>query len=95
MLTIKAHCSVFWGDGHHFNCWIRLCMATLMLLLPPGIPVAVQAQVLPAFGATRAGTTGMQFLKIGPDARSAGLSGNFVALVNDVSAVYWNPTGLS
>ncbi|MFM7587300.1 MAG: PorV/PorQ family protein [Bacteroidota bacterium] len=56
---------------------------------------SVRAQVLPAFGATRAGTTGMQFLKIGPDARSAGLSGNFVALVNDVSAVYWNPAGLA
>jgi hypothetical protein len=37
----------------------------------------------------------MQFLKIAPDARSAGLSGNFVALVNDVSAVYWNPAGLA
>jgi hypothetical protein len=58
---------------------VLLCLLTLVQFN------SVRAQVLPAFGATRAGTTGMQFLKIGPDARSAGLSGNFVALVNDVS----------
>lgn len=56
---------------------------------------AAQAQVLPAFGGSRAGTTGMQFLKIGVDARSAGLSGNYIAVVNDVSALYWNPAGLT
>jgi hypothetical protein len=72
----------------------RVIVASVVLVLLL-MPVSVRAQVLPAFGATRAGTTGMQFLKIGPDARSAGLSGNFVAMVNDVSAVYWNPAGLA
>jgi len=37
----------------------------------------------------------MQFLKIGVDARSAGLSGNYIAVVNDVSALYWNPAGIT
>lgn len=55
----------------------------------------LSAQVLPSFGGSRAGTTGMQFLKIGVDARSAGLSGNYIAVVNDVSALYWNPAGIT
>jgi len=77
--------------------WVRRCCLVLGtgLLLGVFLPLKLNAQVLPAFGASRAGTTGMQFLKIAPDARSAGLSGNFVALVNDVSAVYWNPAGLA
>lgn len=77
--------------------WVcRFCLGMgTGLLLGVFLPLKLNAQVLPAFGASRAGTTGMQFLKIAPDARSAGLSGNFVALVNDVSAVYWNPAGLA
>lgn len=55
----------------------------------------LQAQVLPSFGGSRAGTTGMQFLKIGVDARSSGLGGNFTALANDVGALYWNPAGIA
>ena len=66
----------------------------LLLLFCVGFGNA-QAQVLPSFGGTRAGTTGMQFLKIGVDARSAGLSGNYIAVVNDVSALYWNPAGIT
>jgi hypothetical protein len=34
-------------------------------------------------------------LKISPDARSAALSGAFVAMVDDVSALYWNPACMS
>lgn len=59
------------------------------------LSVAAQAQVLPSFGGSRAGTTGMQFLKIGVDARSAGLSGNYIAVANDVSALFWNPAGIT
>ena len=55
----------------------------------------LQAQVLPAFGGSRSGTTGMQFLKIGVDARSAGLSGNYISVGNDLSAVFWNPAGIT
>ncbi len=52
------------------------------------------AQLLPSFGDSRTGTTGMQFLKIAPDARSAGMSGVFSAVVDDVSGLYWNPAGI-
>lgn len=54
----------------------------------------ISAQILPSFGGSRTGTTGMQFLKIGIDARSAGLSGNYIAVANDVASVYWNPSGM-
>jgi len=54
-----------------------------------------KAQVLPSFGGSRAGTAGLQFLKIAPDARSAALAGSYAAIVDDVSAMYWNPAGLT
>ncbi|MBC8344003.1 MAG: PorV/PorQ family protein [Bacteroidetes bacterium] len=53
------------------------------------------AQVLPSFGNSRTGTAGLQFLKIVPDARSASLSGSYLALCDDVSAVFWNPAALT
>jgi Type IX secretion system protein PorV len=54
-----------------------------------------KAQLLPSFGDSRIGTTGFQFLKIAPDARSVGMATSYIAVVNDVSAVYWNPAGLT
>lgn len=56
---------------------------------------ASYAQVLPSFGNSRTGTTGMQFLKIAPDARSMGMAGSYISTVSDLSALYWNPAGLS
>ncbi|HDM42764.1 MAG TPA: PorV/PorQ family protein [Firmicutes bacterium] len=46
-------------------------------------------------GATRAGTAGMQSLKIGIGARAVALSDSVVALVDDSTATYWNPAGLA
>ncbi len=37
----------------------------------------------------------MQFLKIAPDARSTGMAETFSAVTNDVSALYWNPAGIT
>lgn len=54
----------------------------------------LQAQLLPAFGGSRSGTTGLQFLKLGPDARSNALSGAVVGEINDEAAVFWNPAGI-
>jgi hypothetical protein len=56
---------------------------------------SAQAQILPSFGGSRSGTTGMQFLKLGVDARSSGMSGNVVASTNDVASLWWNPAGIA
>ncbi len=56
---------------------------------------AVKAQILPTFGNSRTGGSGMQFLKIAPDARSTAMGGAVVGLTNDASAMYWNPAGIT
>lgn len=58
----------------------------LLLLL---IPVFVFA------GFPKAGTVSAPFLKIGVGARAIALGGNYVALANDVSTMYWNPAGIT
>jgi hypothetical protein len=65
------------------------------LLLLAFTVVYVNAQVLPTFGNSRTGGSGMQFLKISPDARGMALGGGAVAVTNDVSAMYWNPAGIT
>ncbi len=55
----------------------------------------IKGQILPSFGDSRTGTTGLQFLKIEPDARSVSLAGSFITEVNDPTAMYWNPAGLA
>lgn len=54
--------------------------------------------VFPVFlfaGFPKAGTTAAPFLKIGVGARAVALGGNFTAIANDVSAIYWNPAGIT
>ncbi len=70
----------------------RLC---LYLLLSCSSASWVGAQILPSFGDSRTGTTGFQFLKIGPDARSAGMGESYISTVDDVSALFWNPAGMA
>lgn len=53
-----------------------------------------RAQLIPVLGSQRAGTSSLQFLKIGVGARAAGMGESFVAVANDISAIYWNPAGL-
>ncbi len=40
------------------------------------------------------GATGLAFLKVGVDARAAGMGEAFSAVTNDAYATYWNPAGL-
>ncbi len=42
-----------------------------------------------------AGTTAATFLKIGVGARPSGMGEAFLAVADDVNAVYWNPAGLA
>lgn len=46
-------------------------------------------------GETRKAKYAGEFLSSGAGARALGLGGSFTALANDVTAVYWNPAGLS
>jgi hypothetical protein len=55
----------------------------------------LSAQILPSFGNSRTGGSGMQFLKISPDARGLSMGGAVVAVANDPSAMYWNPAAIS
>jgi hypothetical protein len=52
------------------------------------------AQLVPNLGGQRSGISSYQFLKIAGDARGAGMGEAFIAVVNDVSAIFWNPAGL-
>jgi len=54
-------------------------------------PRDAAAQLLPALGGERAGTSGFQFLKIPVDARSSSLGNSVVASADDASALFWNP----
>jgi len=64
----------------------RFLYIILSLLLI--VPVAVA-------GTDNTGTSAANFLKIGAGSRGNGLGGAFVAQVNDVSALYWNPAGIA
>lgn len=55
---------------------------------------AAFCQLVPNLGGQRAGISAFQFLKIGVGARGSAMGESFVAVANDVSALYWNPAGL-
>ncbi|MBN1424350.1 PorV/PorQ family protein [Candidatus Fermentibacteria bacterium] len=46
-----------------------------------------------AQGVSKAGTTAATFLSVGQGSRAIAMGGAFVAVANDVSALYWNPAG--
>ena len=47
------------------------------------------------FGQTKTGSTAAPFLNIAVGPRAISMGGAFVASANDVSALYWNPAGIS
>jgi hypothetical protein len=54
------------------------------------LPVLMTASVFP-----KTGTAGLQFLKLGVDARAVGMAEAYTAVSDDISATYWNPAGLA
>lgn len=67
----------------------------LLLFVLAALYTQLNAQMFPSFGNSRTGSSGMQFLKISPDARSLSLAGAGVATANDVTATYWNPAAIA
>ncbi len=72
-------------SGHGSAMILSLLLAALVVSLTPA-GVYAQAKV---------GTTGAQFLELGVSARSMGMADAFAAVASDVSAVYYNPAGLT
>jgi len=68
---------------------MRLLVALVLLVSGSGT-----AQLVPNLGGQRAGISAYQFLKIGADARGSSMGEAYVAVVNDVSALFWNPGAL-
>jgi len=58
------------------------------------VSISSNAQLIPVLGSQRAGTSSLQFLKIGVGARATAMGESFVAVANDITALYWNPAGL-
>ena len=55
----------------------------------------IKPQLFPVLGGQRAGISTAQFLKIGVGGRATAMGDAFVAIANDVTALYWNPAGLT
>ena len=70
-------------------------MRRILTLLLSRVGFMSQAQLLPSFGNSRTGTAGMQFLKIGVDARSMAMAGAATSLPADANSMYWNPAGIT
>ncbi len=47
------------------------------------------------YGQSKVGSTAAPFLSIGIGPRAVGMGGAFTATANDITALYWNPAGIS
>lgn len=73
-----------------------LLVAVLALSTSPTASAQTEDEDSPARETiTNRGTTAAQFLKLGVGARPIAMGGTFVAHANDLSALYWNPAGLT
>jgi long-subunit fatty acid transport protein len=67
---------------------MKKCVVVLVILTV--IPGMIFADIF-----AKSGTAGLQFLKIGIDARAIGMGEAYTAVSDDISSVYWNPAGLA
>ncbi|MCD6205433.1 MAG: PorV/PorQ family protein [Candidatus Marinimicrobia bacterium] len=66
----------------------------LIILIITASLQLTQAQFDYGFDFTKAGSAGLQFLKIGVGARETAMGEAFVSLSSDVNAVFWNVAGI-
>ncbi len=64
---------------------LKIGLIGLVMLMLPSL----------VFSQAKVGTTGVNFLELGVSARAMGMAEAFVATINDASAVYYNPAGLT
>jgi len=69
-------------------------MKKFAILLMGGIFLLLSSS-LNAQGVTKIGTTAAGFLNIDVGARAIGMGGAFVAVADDPTAMYWNPSGVA
>ncbi len=62
-----------------------MLIAAVLLVMVPSV----------AWSQAKVGTTGAQFLELGVSARAMGMAEAFTAVSDDISAVYYNPAGLT
>lgn len=67
-------------------------MTTRLLMVGIGLLLAIP---LRAQNVSKVGTTAGEFLQIGVGPRAMAMGGAFVAAANDVSSLYWNPSGMA
>ncbi|MFA6570625.1 MAG: PorV/PorQ family protein [Bacteroidota bacterium] len=71
----------------------------LSLLIIAGL-IYIPAKAVDTQGTTagqflKVGAAGVQFLKIGVGARANGMAGAYGAVADDLTSIYWNPSGLA
>ena len=74
--------------GKRQGTWVCLAVAAVIVAVSLMLPNTVAAQA-------KVGTTGAQFLELGVSARAMGMAEAFVAVTDDISAIYYNPAGLT
>lgn len=73
----------------------RLPTLPFFLALALLIEISSNVPLFAYFSSDSAGTAAAQFLKLGADARSAGMGQAAAAIAEDASSIYWNPAGLA
>jgi opacity protein-like surface antigen len=68
-------------------------MRKIILLLLPLLLISYSSII--AQGVTKKGTTAAAFLGIDVGPRAVAMGSSYVSVANDVSAMYWNPAGIS
>jgi hypothetical protein len=71
----------------------QILISALFIVLMAG--TESRAQFDYGFDFSKAGSAGLQFLKIGVGARETGMGEAVTGLVNDANSVFWNPAGLA